>query len=190
MMMFEVDEQTELKPLTTRHADELHRLVRDHREWLLQWFRWPAEMTSVEAARLFIERMHDRRLNGEALAFGLFADGRMAGVIELAGAGSPDRSGRINCWLAPTAGGRGRMTRACELIAQWAFEEAGLNRLEIRAAADNKRGRALAERLGFRLEGIARQAKRLNGRFADMAVYAMLAAEWREMSRLARHIGY
>lgn len=82
------------------------------------------------------------------------------------------------------------MTRACELIAQWAFEEAGLNRLEIRAAADNKRGRALAERLGFRLEGIARQAKRLNGRFADMAVYAMLAAEWREMSRLARHIGY
>jgi ribosomal-protein-serine acetyltransferase len=53
-----------------------------------------------------------------------------------------------------------------------------LNRVEIRASVENNRSRALIERLGFRYEGLARQAFRLADGYHDDAVYSTLAAEW------------
>ena len=190
MVRFTVDEQTELMSLRPEHADELFRLTDIHREWLSQWFAWPADVLSPSDSRTFIRRLITEWQDDRALGLGLFIDGHLMGVVELSGLDSKDRCGRLGFWLAPVAGGRGRMTRACELLTDWAFEQAGLNRLEIRTIMDNVRGRAVPERLGFKLEGIARQAKKLENRYADVAVYALLASQWNEMRQLARHIGY
>jgi ribosomal-protein-serine acetyltransferase len=54
----------------------------------------------------------------------------------------------------------------------------GMNRVEVRAGVENLRSRRVAERLGFSLEGVMRQAERLGDRFIDHAVYAILASEW------------
>jgi ribosomal-protein-serine acetyltransferase len=53
-----------------------------------------------------------------------------------------------------------------------------LHRVEIQAAVDNRRSRAIPERLGFREEGVRREAERIGERYNDLAVYAMLASEW------------
>jgi Acetyltransferases, including N-acetylases of ribosomal proteins len=190
MARFTVDEHTELVQLQAEHADELFRLTDVHREWLSQWFAWPAGVKSPADSMTFIRRLNTQWKDDEAAGFGLFTDGKLMGVAELSGLNSADRCGRLGFWLAPAAGGRGRMTRACELLVGWAFERIGLNRLEIRTTVDNARGKAVPERLGFKLEGVARQAKRLGDRYADVAVYAMLASQWHEMRQLARHIGY
>lgn len=190
MARFTVDEQTELMHLSQEHANELFRLTDVHREWLSQWFAWPEDVRSPMDSLTFIRRLNAQWKDDQAALFGLFIDGHLMGVVELSGLDSKDRCGRLGFWLAPAAGGRGRMTRACELLTAWAFEQAGLNRLEIRTTVDNARGKAVPERLGFRLEGVARQAKRLADRYADVALYAMLASQWREMRQLARHIGY
>jgi ribosomal-protein-serine acetyltransferase len=59
-----------------------------------------------------------------------------------------------------------------------AFAGWGLNRVEIRAALENARSRAIPERLGFKKEGVLREAERLGERFVDHALYAVLASEW------------
>jgi len=190
MARFTVDEQTELVQLSAEHADELFRLIEVHREWLSQWFAWPAGVRSPLDSLTFIRRLDTQWKDDEAVGFGLFTDGKLMGVVELSNLDSADSCGRRGIWLATAAGGSCSKTRACEVLTGWAFEKAELNRLEIRTTVDNARGRAVPERLGFKLEGIARQAKRLGDRYADVAIYAMLASQWLEMSRLARHIGY
>ena len=50
---------------------------------------------------------------------------------------------------------------------------------EIRAAVGNARSRALPQRLGFREEGILREAERVGDAYLDVVVYSVLASEWR-----------
>ena len=52
-------------------------------------------------------------------------------------------------------------------------------RVEIRAAQENARSRAIPERLGFTQEGTLRQVERVGDRYLDNVVYAMLAEDWK-----------
>jgi RimJ/RimL family protein N-acetyltransferase len=83
------------------------------------------------------------------------ADGaRLVGMISLAA--QPVRSAEIGWWLAPEARGRGLMTRATQLVVDAAFDRMGLDRVEWRAFAGNEASRAVAERVGFRMDGCIR----------------------------------
>jgi ribosomal-protein-serine acetyltransferase len=50
-------------------------------------------------------------------------------------------------------------------------------RVEIRAAPENARSRAIPGRLGFTQEGTLRQVERVGDRYLDNVVYAMLAED-------------
>jgi hypothetical protein len=52
-------------------------------------------------------------------------------------------------------------------------------RVEIRAAPENARSRAIPERLGFTQEGTLRQVECVGDRYLDNVVYAMLAEDWK-----------
>jgi ribosomal-protein-serine acetyltransferase len=70
------------------------------------------------------------------------------------------------------------MTAAVRAYVDHAFQVWRLNRVSIEAAVDNARSRAVAERLGFRQEGVLREVERVGERAVDHVVYAVLAAEW------------
>ena len=70
------------------------------------------------------------------------------------------------------------MTRAVRTLVDHAFGVWDLHRVEIQAAVNNHRSRAIPERLGFREEGVLREAERIGDRWNDLAVYAILAPEW------------
>jgi ribosomal-protein-serine acetyltransferase len=70
------------------------------------------------------------------------------------------------------------MTRAVRALVDHAVRDLRLNRVEIRIAPDNRRSRAVPERLGFRQEGTLRQAERVGDRYLDAVVFAMLASAW------------
>jgi RimJ/RimL family protein N-acetyltransferase len=74
---------------------------------------------------------------------------------------------------------RGYATRAVRLYARWAFEELGIERLELLVQTDNEASLALAERVGFRREGVLRSYRSLRGRRVDMVVLGMLRGELR-----------
>jgi ribosomal-protein-serine acetyltransferase len=103
----------------------------------------------------------------------------LVGTITAMHLDSLDRAGEIGYWLAEEAQGKGIVTRACRSLLDHVFNDLDMHRIQIRAATDNTRSRAVPERLGFTYEGVQRQAEHVGGRFRDLAVYSMLTHEWK-----------
>lgn len=116
------------------------------------------------AARWWVEFSAERLANGTGAHLLVEEEG---GVVAAVGidVNTHDRAGRIGYWVAPEARGRGVATRAARLLCRWALAEDGLDlvRLELDAAAVNAASNAVAERLGFTLEGTRRSAVLLSG---------------------------
>jgi ribosomal-protein-serine acetyltransferase len=69
------------------------------------------------------------------------------------------------------------MTEAAHAAMDFAFRQMGAHRLRIAAATDNHPSLSVIGRLGFRFEGIARQAEWCDGRWLDHATFALLATD-------------
>ena len=95
-----------------------------------------------------------------------------AGVIEV---------GHIN--FAPPLQTTTAATEAMYLMMRRVFEELGYRRYEWKCDALNPRSRRAAERLGFRFEGVFRQATVYKGRNRDTAWFSILDSEWPALRR-------
>lgn len=72
----------------------------------------------------------------------------------------------------------GREIEALRLLARFAFDELGLERIEAEIVPTfDDAGRTL-ETLGFKAEALRREAAHRAGRFVDVRVYGLLRAEW------------
>ena len=69
-------------------------------------------------------------------------------------------------------------TEAMYLMMRHVFEDLGYRRYEWKCDALNAPSRRAAERLGFRFEGVFRQATMYKGRSRDTAWYSILDSEW------------
>jgi RimJ/RimL family protein N-acetyltransferase len=84
----------------------------------------------------------------------------------------------VGYWLRPEARGRGGATVAVRLIARWAFDELGVQRLELTTSPENVASQRVAERAGFTREGVLREltATRNDGR-KDLVMFSLLPAD-------------
>jgi RimJ/RimL family protein N-acetyltransferase len=88
-------------------------------------------------------------------------------------------TGEIGYWMRSDARGRGVMTRALRLIAHRAFEVDGAARLQLRADPLNVASCRVAEKAGFKREGVLRSVywnERL-GRRQDHVLFSLLPGE-------------
>jgi len=63
---------------------------------------------------------------------------------------------------------------------EFAFQQMGVHRLRVAAATDNHRSLAVIWRLGFRFEGVSRQAEFCSRRWLDHAVFGLLSTDREE----------
>lgn len=176
--MLEVTETAHLRLLREADAEELHALIERNRDRLTPWLDWAGSQTRNDTAE-FIRRAKAQAAANDGFQAAIVSHGSLAGVVGHVGIDWRRRSTAIGYWLGAEHEGRGLMTASVRVLVDHALRIWDLNRIEIRAAVENRRSRAIPERLGFRHEGTLREAERVGGRYLDSAVYAMLAGEWR-----------
>ncbi len=119
---------------------------------------------------------------GEDPLFHAFVDagsGRavgMAAYMRIAPATGSIEIGHIN--LSPALQRKAAATEAMYLMMARVFDELGYRRYEWKCDSLNAPSRAAAQRLGFRYEGLFRQALVYKGRNRDTAWYAVTDSDW------------
>jgi RimJ/RimL family protein N-acetyltransferase len=83
----------------------------------------------------------------------------------------------LGCLLAPEARGRGCAAEALDLVARWAFDSLGMARVQVFVAETNAAGLALAERTGFRREGVLRAYLELDESRVDAVILSRLPGD-------------
>ena len=167
-----------LELLELRHADELYALTDKNRQHLRAWLPWVDNTRSIEDTKAFIRLTRKQLADDNGFQTAIRYRGAIVGVVGQHRVDRANRATSLGYWLAKDALGRGLMTDACRMYIEHAFQT-GLHRVEIRCAVENRRSRALAERLGFRAEGTIRHGEWLYDHYVDLVVYGLLAEEWR-----------
>jgi RimJ/RimL family protein N-acetyltransferase len=84
----------------------------------------------------------------------------------------------VGYWCARPARGRGLVPRAVRLVCSYAFSELGIERMQVTFDPENVASRRVAEKLGFRREGLLRSYMRNpDGTRRDALMYSLLPGE-------------
>lgn len=128
-------------------------------------------------ARTWLQAEPERRLDGAELALAVVAGGAPVGSIGL----RPDADDReiveVGYVVAAPARGRGVATRATRLAVGWAIERWRPARLQLTTTVDNVASHRVAERAGFRREGVLRAWAETRGRRVDLVMWSRLPGD-------------
>jgi RimJ/RimL family protein N-acetyltransferase len=111
--------------------------------------------------------------------FAITEDGRVVGAIGMGV--NQFGTGHIGYWCAAEARGRGVVTRALRMLCRYGLGEPGLGRLELVTDPENLASQRVAEKAGFKREGVLRShALHPDGRRRDSVMFSLLPGELRE----------
>ena len=177
MFCCSVNDQIELRLIDRQHDEELFILIDSNREHLRRWDPWVDIICSTTDVQRAIIAWQQQYANNRGLYAGIWFDGRCCGMINHPNVDWPNRWAPLSYWLDAAHQGRGIMTACCRAMVSHGFDTWNLNRLTIECATQNTRSRAIAERLGFTLEGIVRGIEWLHDRYVDHAMYGLLRSD-------------
>jgi len=169
-----VHDELRLRPLVQADAADVARLRRD--EETIRWAH--PDGCTVEDARRAIKAAEDARRNGEGISLAVVSrdSGALIGTVAVTFYG-PRRAG-IGYDVAREERGRGVATRALTAVSRWAFETfADLVRLELWILPGNDPSIRVAERVGFKREGVFRSRLEFGGELRDVVVFSLLRGE-------------
>lgn len=179
MFYFTLHNDSELRLLEPRHAEDLFLVTDKSRAYLREWLPWVDFTKNVSDSKHFIEGTLKQFGNNDGFQAGIWYKGELAGVIGLHGINWANKATSIGYWLGEGFRGKGLMTAACQAVIDYGFTELGLKRIEIRVATENYKSQAIPERLGFQKEGCTRSAEFLYDRYVDHYVYGLIKEDSR-----------
>jgi ribosomal-protein-serine acetyltransferase len=165
-----------LEPVGPQHAEELWRATGASLPELRPWMFWAGD-ADADSTRAFAEGAVEEWDEGSGYHFAMRDGDGLAGVVGIDVPAPARRLGELGYWVASDRAGRGYATEAGTAVVRFGLRTAGLYRLELRAGVENLASRRVAEKLGFRPEGMLRRGCPLIDRAYDGYLYGLLATD-------------
>ena len=148
------------------------------RGFLVPWEPvWPSDDLTRAAFRRRIRRHAEEMARDEAFPFLIFRarDKALVGGLTI---GQIRRgvaqAGTIGYWVGVNYAGQGYMSRALRAAVAHSFASLRLHRVEAACLPTNMASIRVLESAGFKREGLARSYLRINGRWQDHLLFAVL----------------
>lgn len=158
-----------IRPLTPDDADELAALYVANRDFLAPFEPVrPERFFTVEGQAERIAEAMRRAEADQGWTFAILDDGALAGTISLANVVRLGfQNANVGYWVDRRRNGRGLASAAVAETVAFAFEEAGLHRVDAGTLPDNLASQRVLAKNGFERIGLARR-------------YLLIAGEWRD----------
>jgi ribosomal-protein-alanine N-acetyltransferase len=157
------------------------RLREESRDFLVPWEPiWPIDDLTRAAFRRRLRR-YAREIRDEiAHPFFVFrtSDDALLGSCILSNIRrGVAQAGTLGYWIGERYARHGYMTEAVRGVVAFAFDELSLHRIEAACLPTNEPSRRLLRRVGFTEEGHARAYLKINGRWEDHLLFAIVASD-------------
>jgi ribosomal-protein-serine acetyltransferase len=179
MLELAVNEMIVLRQLQPEDAPVLFNQLNSSRKSLRRFLPWVDYNTNQEHSLRFIEMMLRKADDQDAIAFGIWYQQQLCGVMDLHCWDHQLQKAEIGYWLGETYRGKGIAVNSCKALISFCFESLKLNKLEIRFVLQNEQSAQIPIRLGFSKEGILRHSAKLHGQYVDTVVMGMLKQDWK-----------
>lgn len=140
---------------------------------------------SIPMKYMDIREEWKREMAAGALIFGIWRKGKLVGTTGLY---TPypvysQYAFRIIIWDADSVG-KGVGTEATWMVTDYGFRALNCHRIWLGVHEDNKGAIKVYEKVGYKLEGVLRDAIFCYGKFSNTRTYSMLRPEWESYCRL------
>lgn len=127
----------------------------------------------------FVERATKEWRIGRERHFMVLYEDQVCGQCSLDHADLPHSSYEMGYWMRSDLCGKGLMTEAAREVVRFGFAELDIHRIGLRAGTQNAASIRVAEKVGFKREGVLRDAGRGAAGFHDSYVYGLLRTDLR-----------
>lgn len=171
-----------LRPLKRSDRDEWHLVRRANYEWLKPWEATvpvvPGEPRAGGTYFDYVRALNEAARAGESYMWGIFLDGVFVGQISLGSISlGSARNAQVGYWVSQSVAGRGVAPTTVAMVVDYAVRELKLHRIEVNIRPSNHASLRVAEKLGFRYEGLRERFLHIDGEWADHSAFAITAEE-------------
>lgn len=188
-----------LRPLTGDDWSQWNEIRVRCREWLEPWeplpdLAGPDPSIDRDAFKHRCAAWERQRQYDSAYGFGIFdvVQESLLGEVSLGTVQrGPFQNAFVGYWIDESMAGKELVPEAVVLTMRYAFEDLRLHRVEAAIVPRNEPSRRVAEKLGFRNEGVSVRFLQIRGLWEDHVRYAITMDEWfeRREALLTRWVG-
>ena len=174
-MILKIDSSLELRQLELSDSNDIFNTINKEREYLGKWLPFIAFTQELKDTEKFVTSIVNTAKNRCEYTFTIRKQNEFVGLIGLKGSDKINRRTEIGYWLSEKFQKQGIVTKSVKKLCDFAFNEQGFNRIQIKCAIDNKPSSNIPKKLGFKLEGIERDGELLSENiYTDLEVYSKL----------------
>ncbi len=173
-----VNDHIILKLSHEEDAEAFFNLTDKNREHLRPWLPWVDVTLSPEDTKKYLITCQEGFRDKKSADFGIIYNGVAVGRMGFHTINHTHKWAEVGYWLDAEYQGKGIMTESVKALMNWGFKEYNLHRIQIKCDSLNIKSKAIPERLGFVLEGTAREDHVHGDTFSDGLIFGILRKEF------------
>lgn len=175
MLTLKVNNEITLKQIELSDAKDIFETIDNERIYLSKWLSFVDFMKSITDSENFVNSIYAEPEENRSLVFVIHFNREFAGIIGFKDTDKANRKTEVGYWLSQVYQKKGIITQSLKTLIDFAFEELGLNRIQIKCATGNVSSKNIPKRLNFVFEGNERDGEILSGgEFTDLEIYSIL----------------
>ena len=182
-MNIHINPVRKLSSIQMEDASRIFSLLDTQRDYLGKWLSFVESRKEVADIAAYIHAIESAPEATKEPVFTIRYENEIIGLIGFVRTDFHNKKTEIGYWISQHHQGKGIMTKSVNALCHLAFEEWGMNRIQIKCAVGNTSSSNIPKRLSFTFEGVERSGEQFpDGSYKDLETYSLLKKEYKQLS--------